>query len=89
MIDSSKEGTCTAENSIALSLRLSKSNHNDVEDLWEDKKNCNKEDSASCGSEKDGSSCCAGEEGSCSSSKSPVPALCYSCRWMLSEIVRE
>lgn len=87
-MDSSDVGSCTAENSIALSLSLSSPQRPvDLEDLpikaCVAKNDCNEKGGGDgCGS--DGGGCCSSNTKTDSVTANPV---CYSCRWMLSEIV--
>ncbi|OQV11845.1 Cytoplasmic tRNA 2-thiolation protein 2 [Hypsibius exemplaris] len=86
-MDSSEKDSCTAENSIALSLRLSallKKGPVDLEDVMSERRS----GISSCGSKDVG--CGDTETGGCCQSKEKkqpeCDRLCYSCRWMMAEL---
>ena len=87
-MDTSAEGTCTAENSIALSLRLSSALSNNSNKAPVDLEDFASVMNAGCGSgdgdcgRANGEGCCSGKD-----KKAPEKLLCYSCRWMLDEVV--
>ena len=88
-LDRTEPGTCSAENSIALSIKLvTKQQPIDLEDYAE----------KSCQGEKEDKDCESGDEGCgkkatgtcCSTKMKPSDVtVCYSCRWLLGEIVNK
>ncbi|GAU95257.1 hypothetical protein RvY_06904-2 [Ramazzottius varieornatus] len=86
-MDTSEEDACTAENSIALSLRLSAALPNKTVKASVDLEDFASSKHSECGSA-NGDCAKANGEGCCTSKerKTPEKLLCYSCRWMLSEV---